>query len=196
MTLTGGNSQPAAGPPGHLVLVVGPSGAGKDSLLAGARDALRDQPRFVFPRRIVTRRSDPASEDHGTLSEADFSTQLAAGAFFLHWNAHGLRYALPGAVADSLAAGSTVIANVSRQVINEARRLHPATTVVFVTAPQAVLEQRLLARGREDAAAVRRRLARGAALPAGPKVVTIVNDGPLEGAVESFLAVLETPAAA
>lgn len=183
-------------PSGRLVLVVGPSGAGKDSLIEGARRALSGQPRFVFPRRIVTRHSDPGSEVHATLDAADFAEREAAGAFFLHWRAHDLRYALPGSIADDLAGGRTVIANVSREVIDEARRRHPAATVVFVTAPREVLEERLLARGREDAAAVRRRLARSAALPGGPKVVTIVNDGPLDAAIMAFLAVLKAPAEA
>ncbi len=184
------------GKTGQLFLVVGPSGAGKDSLIEGARQALAELPQFIFPRRIITRQSDPGSEDHFTLSEAEFERQQAAGAFFLHWGAHELRYALPGDIAGALAGGSTVIANVSRTVIDEARRRHPATTVVFVTAPQEVLEQRLLARGREDAAAVKRRLARSAALPGGANVVTIVNDGSLEEALEEFLAVLKSPAVA
>ncbi len=184
------------GKTGQLFLVVGPSGAGKDSLIEGARQALAELPQFIFPRRIITRQSDPGSEDHFTLSEAEFERQQAAGAFFLHWGAHELRYALPGDIAGALAGGSTVITNVSRTVIDEARRRHPATTVVFVTAPQEVLEQRLLARGREDAAAVKRRLARSAALPGGANVVTIVNDGSLEEALEEFLAVLKSPAVA
>jgi len=182
--------------PGRLILVVGPSGAGKDSLIEGARRALWDLPQFVFPRRVITRQSDPDSEDHFTLTEQKFAQQQAAGAFFLHWGAHELRYALPGFLADDLAAGRTVIANVSRTVIDEARRIHPATTVIFVTAPLEVLERRLLARGREDAAAVKHRLARSVAAPGGPGVVTFMNDGPLEAAVERFLAVLKAPAAA
>jgi len=182
--------------PGRLILVVGPSGAGKDSLIDGARRALAGHPQFVFPRRIVTRPSDPGSEDHDSLTEAAFARQRDAGAFFLHWDAHGLSYALPGSIAEALAAGRTVIANVSRAVIEEARRKHPATTVVVVTAPPAVLAERLAARGREDAAAVERRLARAAEQPSGPGVVTVMNDGALEAAVERFLQVLKAPAAA
>lgn len=181
---------------GHLVLVVGPSGAGKDSLIEAARRALAGQARFVFPRRLVTRPSDPGSEDHDTLTDAEFARLRDAGAFFLHWGAHGLHYALPGTIAEDLAAGRTVVANVSRAVIEEARRKQPATTVVVVTAPPAVLAARLAARGREDAAAVERRLARAAEQPNGPGVVTVMNDGALDAAVERFLQVLKAPIAA
>ncbi|GAB4352249.1 MAG: phosphonate metabolism protein/1,5-bisphosphokinase (PRPP-forming) PhnN [Kiloniellaceae bacterium] len=181
---------------GRLILVVGPSGAGKDSLIEGARAALAGHPQFVFARRIITRPSDPGSEDHATLSEAEFERQRAAGAFFLSWDAHGLSYALPGSIADDLAAGRTVIANVSRAVIDVARGKHAATTVVVVTAPPAVLARRLAARGREDAADIEARLARAAAPPSGPGVVTIVNDSTLDSAVARFLAVLKAPAEA
>ena len=43
---------------GALVLVVGPSGAGKDALIAAAREALEANTRFTFPRRVVTRQVD------------------------------------------------------------------------------------------------------------------------------------------
>jgi len=181
---------------GRLILVVGPSGAGKDSLIEGARAALVGHPRFVFPRRIITRPSDPGSEDHATLSEAEFERQRAAGLFFLHWDAHGLRYALPGSIADDLAAGRTVIANVSRAVIAAAREKHAATTVVVVTAPPEVLARRLAARGREDAADVEARLARAADQPSGPGVVTVMNDASLDSAVARFVEALKAPAEA
>src|SRR3546814_17477610 len=85
----------------YTTLFRSPSGAGKDSLIDAARYALAGRPDFDFPRRIITRSSDPDSEEHDTLSEADFARQRDAGAFFLHWSAHGLRYALPGSIARS-----------------------------------------------------------------------------------------------
>ena len=66
--------------PGRLVLVVGPSGAGKDTLLAHARAACRDDPDIVFPRRVITRPSS-AAEDHDTLSDAAFDQAVGEGAF-------------------------------------------------------------------------------------------------------------------
>jgi len=42
---------------GAFVAVVGPSGAGKDTLIAHARDALAGEPQVEFVRRVITRRS-------------------------------------------------------------------------------------------------------------------------------------------
>jgi ribose 1,5-bisphosphokinase PhnN len=49
--------------PGKLVLVVGPSGAGKDTLLSLARAACADDPTIVFVQRLVTR-EDSSAEDN------------------------------------------------------------------------------------------------------------------------------------
>ncbi len=70
-----------------LVLVVGPSGAGKDSLLQTAREAFRCDPRIGFARRVITRPADPDGENHEPVSEAEFT----ARDFALSWSAHGLR---------------------------------------------------------------------------------------------------------
>jgi phosphonate metabolism protein PhnN/1,5-bisphosphokinase (PRPP-forming) len=176
---------------GTLVLVVGPSGAGKDTLIAGARQALADDPRFVFARRVITRAVGAGGEDHQALSAPEFDAWRAGGAFLLHWQAHGLRYGLPVALADDLAARRTVIANVSRTVIAEARRRHPPVHVVAVTARPETLARRLAARGREDAAGVAARLARS--VPDPPPVedlVEIANDGAAADAVAGLVAFL------
>ena len=102
---------PAQPGPGCFVAVVGPSGAGKDTLINFARERLAGDARFVFARRVVTRPADAGSEVHDSFGAAEFDAALAAGAFGLNWSAHGLRYGLPIGLDDDIAAGRTVIAN-------------------------------------------------------------------------------------
>ncbi|MEH3147487.1 MAG: phosphonate metabolism protein/1,5-bisphosphokinase (PRPP-forming) PhnN [Methylobacterium frigidaeris] len=158
---------------GGFVLVVGPSGAGKDTLIGLARDALRDAPGYAFPRRLVTR---PASEheDNEAIDEAAFARGEAEGAFALSWRAHGLGYALPASLVGLAEAGAVVVCNVSRRVVAEARACLPAVTVVEVTAPPEVLARRLAARGRAEDGDLAARLARTVRIRAD---VTVVNDG-------------------
>jgi ribose 1,5-bisphosphokinase len=175
--------------PGTLVLVVGPSGAGKDSVIAYARARLRGK--VVFPRRIVTRAAADDGEDHDTVDAAGFDAAVAAGRFALHWRAHGLGYGVPAAIAADLAAGCCVVVNVSRSVLGEARARFRPLVVVSVTAPAEVILDRLRRRGREAEAEIAGRLARGGEYAvAGPDVVAIDNSGPLAAAGEAFLGIL------
>src|SRR5262249_29887902 len=133
--------------PGRLILVVGPSGGGKDTLIEGARSACASDAEVVFPRRVVTR---PGSsfEDHATLDAPAFQRAAAEGAFALWWEAHGHAYGIPSAIDDDIRAGRTVVRNVSRGIIGVARHRYVHVTTVLVTAPDAVLQQRLAGRNR------------------------------------------------
>lgn len=170
---------------GVLVLVVGPSGAGKDTLLDAARRALADDTRFRFARRVITRPADAGGEAHEAVTEEGF----AARRFALSWEAHGLRYGIPAEIIDDLTQGCVVIANVSRGVIEAAARGFPVR-VIEVTAPPSVLAARLAARGREASEQRAARLARHVALPEGVTVQTVVNDATPEEGVARFLAAL------
>jgi phosphonate metabolism protein PhnN/1,5-bisphosphokinase (PRPP-forming) len=175
---------------GTLVLVVGPSGVGKDSIIAGAAARLRDDPRVVFARRLITRPAGAGSEDHIALTPAEFAARRDAGGLMLHWNAHGLDYGLPRTLAATLDEEKAVVANVSRTVVAEARtRLAPVLVTAIMASPQ-TLAARLAARGREDAADIAARLARSGALAPSEADLVIANDGSLDDAVERFVAVL------
>ena len=176
---------------GTLFLVVGPSGAGKDALIAAARAALTHDPHFLFPRRLITRPAGAGGEDHIAISPAAFEAAAAEGAFSLHWQRHGLGYGISKELETALAAGRNVVVNVSRSVVDEAlERLQPVK-IILVTAPVPVLAERLAARGRESAAEIAERLARAPyAAPSGPEVVRIENVGTLAEAVAAFLAAL------
>ena len=119
--------------------MVGPSGAGKDTLIDGARARLADDADIVFARRVITRSADAGGEDHEALTEAVFDSRHREGAFMLDWQAHGLKYAIPTAYADELSAGKTVIANVSRGIIEEAIARYSPAIVLEVSASPNVL---------------------------------------------------------
>jgi len=158
--------------PGRLVLVVGPSGAGKDTLLGLARAACADDPKVVFVRRVVTRESS-AAEDNEQLTVEGFREAQARGAFAVHWEAHDHAYGLPRSIEDDVRAGRTVVANVSRSVISTLRHAYSNVVVVSITAPAEVLAERLAMRKRGSDGNIALRLARKAE-DADPDA-TIVN---------------------
>jgi ribose 1,5-bisphosphokinase len=178
---------------GVLILVVGPSASGKDTLLDAARQHFHNDGRLIFGRRVITR-SDQNGEAHEIVSEVGFARIAAEGGFFLAWDAHGLHYGVSTAVLDALKAGRTVVVNVSRQIIDEARAKWPDTRVISVTANQEVRRERLLGRGRESAADIDERLRRAAAFaqPQGEWVTQVDNSGTLEDGVGRFIAALDT----
>lgn len=176
---------------GPLILVVGPSGVGKDSLMAGARARLSPD-HFAFARRDITRPAEDGGEEFETISEAAFAERAARDGYLLSWRAHGFGYGIPKSYKNDLRRRCAVIANVSRAVLDEARRLYPPIRVVLVTAPRDVLERRLRARGREDEAALKERLERADFPCEGPDVIGFVNDRPLDESVLAFTRLLET----
>jgi ribose 1,5-bisphosphokinase len=172
-----------------LVLVVGPSGAGKDTLITAARAALADDPRFVFPRRVVTREATAALEDHDSVTPTEFALHEANGAYALSWEAHGLRYGLPARIVDDVAAGRVVVMNGSRAMVAAAKGKFPGTIAVLIEATPAVRANRLAGRGRESPAEIEARLAREVSAPL-PDAVRVDNSGDIAGGVARFLAAL------
>ncbi|MCK1711013.1 phosphonate metabolism protein/1,5-bisphosphokinase (PRPP-forming) PhnN [Bradyrhizobium sp. 143] len=162
--------------PGRLVLVVGPSGAGKDTLLRLAQTACIDDYDIVFPRRVVTRESS-AAEDNIAVSADEFRCALDHGGFAVHWQAHGHSYALPRDINDDIRAGRTVVANVSRTVIAMLRGTYANVVVVAITAPPDVLAQRLAARARLSDGNITERLARSVDDASAGADVAILNAG-------------------
>ncbi|MCE0506438.1 phosphonate metabolism protein/1,5-bisphosphokinase (PRPP-forming) PhnN [Roseivivax sp. GX 12232] len=181
----GGTKAPA---PGRLIAVVGPSGVGKDSVMAGLAAA---DPRFRLVRRVITREAGLGGEDFEPVSEATFAARQAAGAFCLSWHAHGLSYGIPAATRAEVAAGETRLANLSRLVLPEAATCFPGLEVLHITARPETLARRLAGRGRESLEEIAARQARAALpLPKGLPVTEIANDGPLTQTVARALSAL------
>src|SRR4051794_14172350 len=157
LTLTSGGAN-AIGP-GKLVLVVGPSGAGKDTLLGLAKAACADDGKIVFPRRVITRQASE-SEDNEEVSAGTFQESLARDEYAMHWEAHGHRYALSRAIDDEIRAGHAVVANVSRTIIADMRQAYASVLVISITAPPNVLAERIAMRARGSDGKIEQRLNR------------------------------------
>jgi ribose 1,5-bisphosphokinase len=176
--------------PGRLILVVGPSGAGKDTLLGLARAACAEDCNIVFPRRLVTREAS-AFEDNEPISRDAFARGLADGAYAMHWEAHGHCYGLPRAIDDDIRAGRTVIVNVSRTVISAMRAVYADVVVVSITAPPQVLAERLAMRARGSDGRLEQRLGRTIDDAAAAPDVTISNVSTAEYHARQFVRVIK-----
>lgn len=172
---------------GRLVLVVGPSGAGKDTLIGLAKAACAGDIKVVFPQRVVTREAS-SFENNEAVSPMQFGQMLAHGDFAFQWEAHGLRYGVPRSIVDDIRAGHAVVVNASRTIVEFARRSYANVTVVSVTAPPEVLAQRLAARARSSDGQLDERLRR-AVIAAVPDVV-IENIGRAEDHAAELLQVI------
>jgi len=177
---------------GVVVAVVGPSGAGKDSVMNHARERLGDLAKDVsFVRRVITREANRNTEDHDSVDEEKFQRMVAEGAFAAHWFANGLSYGLPVSMDRFVEGGGIVVANVSRAAIVQLRQRYAYVLPVVITAPADVLAERLRKRGREGTEAIAERLKRAEASELAVEgEITIVNDGSLDEASEKFIAAL------
>ena len=166
----------------RLFLVVGPSGAGKDTLLSGAVAA---DPQLHWARRVITRPQAAGGEPFEGVTRTEFAARLQRGEFALHWDAHGLRYGVPHT---ELPLGRDVVVNGSRGAIAQALAAFPALRLIHITAPIPVLAERLGARGRESSAEITARLARvPQAVPKGSPVIEIINDDSPEAGINRLL---------
>lgn len=156
---------------GCWVIVCGPSGAGKDSVLAWSAQALTAHARICFARRLVTR-SSAAGSDHEEVNLDTMHALRAGGGLAWHWQAHGMHYGVRSEYRERVARGDIVVVNGSRE---HARPLAGRSNVrcVLVTARPQLLAARLQARGREDEDAIGLRMARNLALaePAADRVI-------------------------
>lgn len=179
---------------GHLIVVVGPSGSGKDSIIKGAQKHFISNSRIEFVRRVITRECDPASEVHDTVSEALFEKQQKSGEFSVWWQANGLYYGLPVQVFDKIDQGQLLIANGSRAAIPEIRSKFKSLSIVHIVVSEDVLMMRLANRKRESEEQIKKRLERNRTIKPldGDDVVTIDNSEARESAIAEFISLIES----
>ena len=172
----------------RLIYVVGASGSGKDSLMGYARNALAHEDRVAFAHRYITRTANAGGENHVALSPEEFESRRKARLFAMHWGSHDHCYGIGIEINQWLAKGITVVVNGSREYLAEAAKLYPELAPVWIEASPAVLQQRLEARGRENADQIQARLERNAAVQMGAQRGTVIcNDGALHSAGDALV---------
>lgn len=174
---------------GRLIAVVGPSGVGKDSVMAGLQSVLPD---LHLVRRVITRAPALGGEAYDAVSVPQFEALVQDGAFAVHWRAHGLHYGIPITVTYQLGKGTDCIVNFSRKALVQASEMFPRFVVLNITARPETLAQRLVARGRETQEEISKRLAQAdKPLPEGVQVIHLANDSPLSQTVARGAALLQ-----
>lgn len=180
--------------PGLLVYIMGPSGAGKDSVIDAARPLLV-QAGVVVARRVITRSAESVGEQAVGVTAAHFAQRQRAGEFALHWRANGLNYGIPIDINQKLHAGLPVLINGSRGHLPLATQAYPQILPILISVEPTVLRQRLMQRGRETEAQIEQRLERAAHMQidhhiSGIRIETLDNSGSLESAVQCLMQLL------
>jgi ribose 1,5-bisphosphokinase len=168
----------------RLIYVVGPSGAGKDSVMQWIkRHVNAHHPDTVHcARRTITRASTDATEAHEYLDVHNFLSLKSQGEFAMHWQANGLHYGIRHRELTVLEAAGWVFANGSRSHLEHAIERFPELTLLHVTADQETLRQRLKSRARESDEKIEARLRRNVDLGSvqHKNLVEVDNSGSLE----------------
>ncbi len=164
---------------GRLIYMMGPSGAGKDTVLHGLASLLGGNG-YLAPR-LVTRPPTATEPGSVSVSWAEFDYMESSGQLAMAWRANGLAYGVLRDINDRLVAGCDVLVNGSRAYLPEARLRYADLMPVLLNVEPDLLRQRLQMRGRESVEQIQERLERnaqfaqlGAAGDAGP--VLIINN--------------------
>lgn len=165
-----------------MVYVVGPSGAGKDSLLDWLRSQIPASAPVHWVRRTITRAPDAGGENHESVSQDEFKRILQQKGFAMHWHANDLCYGIRHIEMAPLERWHWVFVNGSRANLEKAALQYPGMVILHITASAEVLKQRLLHRGRESHDTIEARMRRAMDLrwPSGCPLIEVTNNGSLD----------------
>ena len=156
------NAAPGATNGGPLLVVIsGPSSAGKDSVLAGLRE--RQYPAHFTVTATTRPKREVKPEDHAFLrflTDSEFEELLENDGLLEHAEVYGYHYGVPkGPLREALDDGKDVIMRVDVQGAETIKKLVPAAVLIFLTLSSVdEIEARLRSRGQDDEATIQRRL--------------------------------------
>jgi guanylate kinase len=180
----------------RLTVLSGPSGVGKDAVLAAVR---RRHPEVWVSTSVTTRPPRPTETDgveYHFVSRDRMAELIEAGELLEHADYAGNLYGTPRRpVLERLVEGRPAFLVIELQGMRQVRKLMPDAQFVFLAPPSfEELERRLVGRGTEPAEVIRQRLdqARIEMASEAEFDVTLVNDE-VERAADELVALIEHP---
>ncbi|AXX92345.1 hypothetical protein CPU12_06990 [Malaciobacter molluscorum LMG 25693] len=165
-----------------IILIVGASGVGKDSLLK----QFINLENINIVKRYITRVADE-NEDNYYLSKKDFLDLKNADFFISSWFAHDNFY---GISKNSLNNKINII-SVSRTVIDDFENMFNNVFTINITLNKSSLKQRLLKRGRESIFQIENRLKRVDFEVKAKNLITFENDKPIVESAKNLIYIIE-----
>jgi ribose 1,5-bisphosphokinase len=174
--------------PGFLILVIGNSGSGKDSIINGVLERyIQNKRKIHLVQRYITRLPSE-TEKNIPISPIIFKEMEKKGQFALKWHIYGLDYGVPIEIDKWLEVGDIALVNVSRTIVKEARKKYKNVKIIFIDVPFEMILKRLRDRGREDEKKLEERIERARKNQKFPTADFIIdNSGDLETAINQFL---------
>lgn len=166
-----------------IVLIVGASGVGKDTLLRGIKEKVDAN----FLKRYITREPD-SNESNYYLDKNAFLTLKEKNYFISTWEAHENCYAI---AKEHIKNGVNII-SISRGAIKDFEKIFDEVATINITIPKELLRQRLLKRGRESKEQIEKRIQRSYPQIECKNLIEFDNSDTLEKSIEKFINLIQS----
>lgn len=145
---------------GFLIIISGPSGVGKGTIIEEVRKKI---PELLFSTSVTTRPPRPNEKDgvqYHFITENEFKKGIAENRFLEWANVHGNYYGTPRSfIEENLTKGLEIILDIDVQGALSVKKIYPDAVYIFILPPDFdELKKRLTGRSTENSAAIAHRL--------------------------------------